>query len=50
MLLVQIKSTVRVTWSQTFLDLIFPMQVSFKNTENFGKQAKACTGDIKNEI
>ena len=31
---------VRVTWSQTFIDLIFLMQVSLRNKKSFGKWAK----------
>ena len=34
--LVQVKSMVRVTGSQTFLDLIFPMQVSLGNKKSLG--------------
>ena len=39
--LVQIKSVLRITRSQTFLDLIFLMHVSLENKKDIGKQAKA---------
>ena len=39
-IIVQVKRVVRATWSQTFLDFIFQIQVSLGNEKSFGKWIK----------
>ena len=40
-LVIQVKSMIKLTQSQTFLNFIFLMEISLGNEKNFGKWVKA---------